>query len=270
MIPVAAVFMVPFAAVSAIANTWSFAALDDLVVDPQAPPTAAEVGAIFGPIVVLGLLTLLIFPLVSGAISWAAAQFYLGEDPPAGRIVRFAFSKFPALLLVSILTGLAVTGGFLLLVVPGIIFLVRFLLSPSAVVVEDTSAVEGMRRSWRLIKGYFWKVVGASLLAVVIVAIVQAIIDIPFQIAVQFFYAQQSWALAAALGFIGTAVSGTLVTPLSTIVQVLIYFDLRIRKEGMDLSLMAQQLESGTASPGPPDEPSTGPPAPPSPGPPEG
>jgi hypothetical protein len=49
--------------------------------------------------------------------------------------------------------------------------------------------------------------------------------------------------ISAILTFIGGAIGGSLITPFSLIVQVLLYFDLRIRKEAFDLSLMAQQLE---------------------------
>ena len=41
----------------------------------------------------------------------------------------------------------------------------------------------------------------------------------------------------------GQTLAGLLTTPFSTIVLVLIYFDLRIRKEAFDLSVLAQQLQ---------------------------
>lgn len=73
-------------------------------------------------------------------------------------------------------------------------------------------------------------------------AIVQAVVSVPFQFASQFLLAENV-VLGSILAFIGEGIGGTLITPFGLIVQVLLYFDLRIRKEGLDLSLMAQQLE---------------------------
>lgn len=250
-IPLAAVFMVPFAAVSAIASTASFSQLDQSSVDPEAIPSASELAGAFAPIVLIGLLSLLIFPLVTGATAWAAAQFYLGENPSVERIIKAALSKFGALVLVSILTGVLAVAGFILLVIPGIIVIVRLLLASPAVMVEDNSATDAMRRSWRLVKGFFWKTLGVSLLTTLIGGIVQGVFDIPFNVYVQYLYEQQNWAAAAVVAFIGTSISATLVTPFGAIVYVLLYFDLRIRKEGMDLSLMAENLRSNPQPGGP-------------------
>lgn len=251
-IPLAAVFMVPLAAVSAIAGTASFSQMDQpSFTDPEAIPSASELVGAFAPIALVGLLSLLIFPLVTGATAWAAAQFYLGDNPSVGRIVKAALSRFGALVLVTILTGVLALAGFILLVIPGIIVVVRLLLASPAVMVEDNSATDAMRRSWRLVKGFFWKAVGVSLLTSLIGVIVQSVFDIPFNVYLQYLYEQQNWAAAAVVAFIGQSISTTLITPFGAIVYVLLYFDLRIRKEGMDLSLMAENLRSDPQPGGP-------------------
>jgi hypothetical protein len=43
---------------------------------------------------------------------------------------------------------------------------------------------------------------------------------------------------------VGSAAASVVTTPFLTIVVVLLYFDQRIRKEGLDLSIMAQELQS--------------------------
>jgi hypothetical protein len=84
--------------------------------------------------------------------------------------------------------------------------------------------------------------VGITLLAGIITAIVEAVASLPFTFAASYFMANDNLVPAALLAFIGSAISGALLTPFGVIVQVLLYFDLRIRKEGLDLSLMAQQI----------------------------
>jgi hypothetical protein len=243
-IPVAAIFMIPYAAASAIFGTYAQADLEDnpAFTDPDVVPTFSDLAPIFVPAMVIGLVALLLYPVVAAAISWAAARIYMGEDPSVGQIISFAFSKLGSLILVSILTGLAVMGGFILLIIPGLIFLVRFMLAPTVVVVENGRGREAMKRSWNLVKGFFWKVVGITLLAGIITAIVEAVASLPFTFAASYFMANDNLVPAALLAFIGSAISGALLTPFGVIVQVLLYFDLRIRKEGLDLSLMAQQI----------------------------
>ena len=241
-IPLSAVFMVPFAALSAIASGTALGSLDEgEFVDPEALPTTQEVLAFFVPIAAVGLLFMLFYPVMSAALAWAAGRTYTGDSPSVGRTVGVAFGKIGPILLVAILTGLAIVGGFLLLIIPAIIFGIRFLLASQIVILEDTKAKAAMSRSWNLTRGYFWKIVGAMILSAIIGSIVQAIVSAPFQITAQFLLGE-NLVLGSVLMFIGDAIGGTLVTPFSVIVQVLVYFDLRIRKEGLDLSMMAQQL----------------------------
>lgn len=267
-IPVAAVFMVPYAAVSAIAQTsmQSEFGPGGFLTDPEAIPTPQELFSVMAPFALLGLVALLLYPVLAGALSWAAARAYLGDNPPVGRIISFAFSRFGSLLLVSILTGLVLAGiliipfiilavlvavsdaGFLFLfafpviIVLAIIVIVRLILAPTALVVENARGTDALKRSWNLVKGFFWKVVGTTLLAAIITFIVQVILTFPFSILAGFLI-EDSPVLSAILAFIGGAIGGSLITPFGLIVQVVLYFDLRIRKEAFDLSLMAQQLE---------------------------
>ncbi|HEX2054245.1 MAG TPA: hypothetical protein VHJ78_11050 [Actinomycetota bacterium] len=266
-VPVAAVFMVPYAALSAIASAVTVSELGDsaFLTNPNAIPTPEDLVAFFGPLMLIGLLFLLVYPVMVGALSWAAARTYLGEVPTPGQVLRFAISRFGALLWVTVLPFLAVLlialvlfpvaflvdngfVAFMLAVVFGIaafVVFVGFLFSSIVVVVEDIRGTKALGRSWSLVKGFFWKVVGTTLLAAIISFIVEAVFSMPLTFISQSLLAGEAVLIGSLLAFIGAAISGTLVTPFSAIVQVLLYFDLRIRKEGMDLSLMAQQLGGG-------------------------
>src|SRR5207244_2905817 len=103
---------------------------------------------------VISLIHLLVVnPLLTGAVARSAAGFYLGEDPSAGNVLEFGLSKLAPIALVVVLSLLAVAGGLLLLIIPGLVFLVRFAFAPSVVMIEDIRGTEAMRRSWRLAKG---------------------------------------------------------------------------------------------------------------------
>ena len=61
---------------------------------------------------------------------------------------------------ISILSGLIVMGGFLLLIVPGIILTIWFALAVYILVSEDRRGMNALFRSKQLVSGYWWGVFG--------------------------------------------------------------------------------------------------------------
>ncbi|MDQ3690206.1 MAG: glycerophosphoryl diester phosphodiesterase membrane domain-containing protein [Chloroflexota bacterium] len=198
----------------------------------------------FGELLVLTLVFvavqfLIVQPFLVAAIARAAADVYLGEQVTIGGTYSYALSRLPAILWITILTTLATLLGFVLLIIPGIIALVRLAFAPAALVVEGHRGSTAVRRSWRLTKGFFWRTLGTLLLSGVIVAIVTGIISLPGELLVQAM-GPDAWPLSALV----TVLATVLVTPFATLVVVLLYFDLRIRKEGFDIEMMARELVS--------------------------
>jgi hypothetical protein len=76
-------------------------------------------------------------------------------------------------LLVAILVGLTVAVGFILLVIPGIIFLVFLSVSVPALVVENRRGTEAMKRSWNLVSSHFWHALGVILVAAIITVLLR-------------------------------------------------------------------------------------------------
>ena len=71
----------------------------------------------------------------------------------------------------QILTGLAVFVGFLLLVIPGIVFSTWFLFSTIILVIEGTDGTAAMKRSKFYARGKFWGLFGRMLALMIIVII---------------------------------------------------------------------------------------------------
>lgn len=205
--------------------------------DPDQIPTddattAALLAGIFGLVTFLFVL-----PFLTAAIARATAEVYLGGSPGVGEIYRFALARTGSILLVTFLVSLATLGGFIALIIPGIIFYIRFTFSTSVVVVEGRRGRKAMGRSWRLAKGFFWKILGTVLLAGILTSIVGGVIQLPLAIAADQI-GESGWALRA----VGGSVASILTRPFVGIVVVLLFFDMRIRKEGFDLALMAQEI----------------------------
>ena len=182
---------------------------------------------------------LIVQPFLVAAVARAAADTYLGEPVTIGGTYRYALRLLPSILWITILTTLATLFGFILLIIPGIIVLVRLAFAPAALVVEGHRGSKALRRSWRLTKGFFWRTLGTLLLSGVIAAIVSGILSIPGELVVQAL-GPDAWPISAIVSVLATV----LVTPFGMLVVVLLYFDLRIRKEGFDIEVMARELAS--------------------------
>lgn len=210
--------------------------------DPFAPIESPDFGALFAVLSVSGLGALLTFvasAFLTAAVAHAAALTYQGQDPSIGGTYRFSLRRLHSILWVILLASLATIGGLILCLIPGIIFLTRFLLSTSVLVVEGSKGTNALRRSWQLTKNHSWKVLGVYLLTTILAGILAGVFQLPFQLA-GMFNETWGWVLIA----VGNSIAGILTIPFPTIAAVLLYFDLRVRKEGLDLAVMAQELSS--------------------------
>jgi hypothetical protein len=64
------------------------------------------------------------------------------------------------LLIVSILQFLIVVGGMFLLIIPGILFWIRYAFAQQAVIIDKKNPKEALALSKSLVEGRFWKVLG--------------------------------------------------------------------------------------------------------------
>ena len=124
-----------------------------------------------------------------------------------------------------------------------------FQLAAPVLVAERRGVLASLSRAGRLSSGNFWRVLGTWLLVTIASAFVAQLLTIPLAIV-------GAVAGVALPGSLGTAVllvstqlssvlSGALVAPFTGTVAVLQYLDLRFRKEGFDIELIAytEQLE---------------------------
>lgn len=180
---------------------------------------------------------LIVGPFLVAAITRAAADVYLGEPVGIAKTYGFALRRIHSILWITILTVLATLLGFVLLIIPGVIAFVRFAFAPPVLVVEGRRGTGAMGRSWRLAKGHFWRILGTLLAAGLIAVIVSSIVTIPAELIAQRL-GPDGWPVSS----LGSVIATVLTTPFSMLVVVLLYFDLRIRKEAFDLEVMAQEL----------------------------
>jgi len=236
----------------------------------------AQAGA---ALLVMYAIQLVLFTVVSsmlaGIIALAAVRSQLAHRVGPKELLRLVRPSLPALAAVGVLQsfsvvlliagwGLAVFGigagtdavvsseaagavAVVLILVGGLLAVIiglRLVLAGTVVLMEGKHAP---KRSWRLVKGRFWRVFGILLFAGVVVNIVSYALQFGISTLI---LTLGSWAsdsdntgstvVAIAVGAAaGIATVLTLVASLAFMssVQALIYLDLRVRREGLDLWL---------------------------------
>lgn len=112
--------------------------------------------------ILLGIVAFVLFmPLITGAYTSLAISSVNGQTKTVKEHINVAIQKLGKTLVASILVVLAITGGLILLVVPGIIFGLWFSLTFYAMYDEDLDAIAAMKRSKELVSGHLWEMIGA-------------------------------------------------------------------------------------------------------------
>jgi hypothetical protein len=212
-------------------------------IDPNADPADA-----FAPFVpaytVLGvtsLVTALGSVLVQGASITALAQVYQGIEPDWRSSLRAGLRRFFPLFVSTVIVYLVAGIGLLLCIAPGVFLWTMWSVSPAALVTEQKGPVAAMTRSWQLVRGRFWPTLGAVALGYLLYYVVSQIISVVTGvITVAGAMASESFSFVPTV--LGTIIVSILSAPFLAAMVTIIYFDLRVRKEGYDLELMAGDL----------------------------
>jgi hypothetical protein len=181
------------------------------------------------------LVGLLLYQVLTGAITRNIAAEVAGQDLDLEQSYRFGFARLGPVLVVSVLVGLATLLGLIVFIIPGIYVGVRLAVSIQALVVEGRRGTDAMRRSWDLVGGHWWHAAFTLLVAALITGVVNAVITAPFSAG--------AWFLQA----VAAAVATTVTLPYGALVGVLLYLDLRARKERLDLDTLKNDLQASAA-----------------------
>ncbi|KGM09494.1 DUF7544 domain-containing protein [Cellulomonas carbonis] len=114
---------------------------------------------------------------------------------------------------------------------------IRLLLVPPALVLEGAGVVDTVKRAWRLTRGSFWRLLGIYLLATVVVGLVTQIVAVPAAVISLLVFPDPTSAGYIFVTTIGTGIAQTITTVFIASVVALLYIDLRIRREGLDVEL---------------------------------
>jgi hypothetical protein len=187
------------------------------------------------------LLSLILTHLGTAASTFMVAETYLGGSLTAQDALSQALRFVGRLVAMSLLSGLLYIVGFLLLVVPAIVFICGLAVSSSALVLENQpSAIDAMRRSWDLTRGHKGRIFGALVVAFLLILLPAFALGTLTVIAAMFTGSEAAGLLVALLV---QSVLSILVYPFIYVIATLLYYDLRVRKEGYDLEMLATSVQ---------------------------
>jgi hypothetical protein len=184
------------------------------------------------------LLAMLAFLIASAAVLRAVSVAYLGGTPQWKESLRAIAGRLGSLLWIGFLTIAGLIGSAIALIVPAIWLSVSWTVAYPALIAEGLKGTDALRRSFRLVRGRWWQTAGALMLAFMFQFFVGLVLGIPLAFLTSAWDSTSFGALAVST--VVTVVSSVITTPFMAAVLVLIYFDLRVRKEGFDLELLSQ------------------------------
>ncbi|MDP7033333.1 MAG: hypothetical protein QF752_02455 [Planctomycetota bacterium] len=204
-----------------------------LAQEAMSDPEKAEafLAAKSGIPILLGLLSLFLGPISTGALTYGVFEQASGRHASTGQCLSVGLRKLIPVALVGFVVGLYIVFGIILLVIPGIYFATMFFVAVPCAVVEHCGAFESMRRSRELTEGYrgqiFWLLVMLFLLGVAVGMLVF------------FLTGEELTLMGIGLGFL----TNCWVAVIAATAGSVAYFRLRQIKEGLDFEELSSVFD---------------------------
>jgi hypothetical protein len=171
-----------------------------------------------------------------GIMVVSVSEICLGTTPSIFRSFNYVFGKVLGKLVVTnLLQVLVIVIGLILLIVPGLLFMFWFILAPVVVILDGKWGLQALQRSKTLASGYHMRTLGIILLWMLVSIVLGGVVG-------------------GVLGVIAAAAEAPFLLVLGiTAIQlffqvfiivtlILMYYDLRVRKEAYNTSGLAEDL----------------------------
>ena len=206
--------------------------------------TSAAIGAAILAAFGGGLVALIMLGVAQAATVSAVSDLYLGRETSVRAAYMLAKSMVLPVIAIIIMCFFVTVVGLFLLVIPGIILACRLAVSVPSSIVEQTSPIRSMERSMELTKGYAFQIFLLFALVLFITYAVAMMFQFPvIFLAISAASAKRPLSIGAtSYTYVAEFVSQVLVAPVGTIAASLMYYNLRVRKEGFDIQHLMSTL----------------------------
>ena len=256
----------------------TFAAMSTIAESGKTPEAQAqEMFAYFGKFALIGLVAAVAMLVARTALGWIAHKAMRGEEVSVGDAFAEGFRRFFPMLGLLIIEAVIIVVAEIVLYIPVIIFgagsalsgatpgvgfgvgvfawLIAYFIAilylfaslfvtTAALIVEpDATVFKALDRSWSLTKGRRWQIMGAMVLIYILVWIVLMGAAITVGIGAGLAGRGPESAAGWVIGLVGIAcLFGLVVYGFYFVLQMVTYYDLRVRKEGLDLELASAAI----------------------------
>jgi hypothetical protein len=191
-----------------------------------------------GAYLALLVINVVVALVVTGIATILISDVCVGNKARPARAARHVVtSVLGGLISTSLLQSAAMIGGFLLLLVPGVIFASWFIVAPVVVVLEGRRGRHALTRSKQLGKGFYLRSLAIFAVLSAIGSVVGGVVGGIAGLLAGEFFNGSPWPV-----IIATSAIQAMLTPASLVAVVLIYYDLRVRKEGFSMTQLSEEL----------------------------
>jgi uncharacterized membrane protein len=197
-------------------------------------------------VLLVGFISAFVIQFIAGRFAQAGcfraiADAYLGEEVGWRSSLRFALRRLSAVVGMTILAGILTVLGFVLLIIPGVYLYVAFTVAVPVLLVEGAGPWRALRRSRQLVRGRWWGTLGVSIVGSLLVSVVSLAIS-GLLVGVAFANPSRNTVTGFVLNTLAATLGSMIATPAAAAFVTVLYIDLRVRKEGFDLLLLARGL----------------------------
>jgi hypothetical protein len=210
---------------------------------PGTPVDAPAVGAsFFISFGVFFLLFIVLSAIFQTAMFYASSDAYLGRPVDTADVLKRGVRQAGLMAYGYFAQSLCIGLAFLLLIIPSIYVGLALFAVPCVIAIEHVDVGTALSRSWELSKGLKGHICLTLFLAGVIYGVGALIVGLVANL------------VAGGLGHVTilsqtvNALGTSLLVPVPPLALTLLYYDARIRKEGYDIELMAQQVGGSAAT----------------------
>ena len=187
---------------------------------------------------ILGILALLV---CFGACYKVVSDSWLGKRTDVRETLSYGLRRAPMIFLLGLITFLFTLVAWIPCCVPLVWLGVAWCLSFPALLFEKIGPFKALGRSYRLTQGRWWATLGLLVVAYLLVSVISGIIQFPLLIIAEVAARENALANGLAQG-VGSTIGFAITYPYVIAIVTILYFDQRVRKEGLDLLLMAEGL----------------------------
>jgi hypothetical protein len=169
--------------------------------------------------------------IANGAMTYGVVQDLRGAPVSIGEAVAVAARRFLPMIGVAITSGILTSLAFILLIVPGWMVMCMYFVVAPVCVAEKAGVGASLSRSRYLTKGCRWQIFGAFILIAILGGMSSGIAAVA----------------TSAVGGIGAMIVGYGVQAIfgafGAVLAAVLYYQLRVAKEGIDLAKIASVFE---------------------------